>query len=125
MLKQYANVETAYNMKPEELCAKVSLCDAVIVRSATKVRWCSFGSCCAWPRASRGADSNLAAAALSQRAAEMPHQRPRRALNAPVLDTSMRGTGQLHSAACCMAHMGHAETAAPVSTGGATGMASA
>lgn len=37
MLKQYANVETAYGLKPEELQAKVSLCDALIVRSATKV----------------------------------------------------------------------------------------
>ncbi|KXZ53603.1 hypothetical protein GPECTOR_6g520 [Gonium pectorale] len=37
MLKQTCNVETAYNMKPEELCAKVSLVDALIVRSGTKV----------------------------------------------------------------------------------------
>lgn len=37
MLKQYANVETAYGLTPEELCAKASLIDALIVRSATKV----------------------------------------------------------------------------------------
>ncbi|GFR44138.1 hypothetical protein Agub_g5304 [Astrephomene gubernaculifera] len=37
MLKQSCNVETAYNMKPEELCAKASLIDALIVRSGTKV----------------------------------------------------------------------------------------
>ncbi|PNH08967.1 D-3-phosphoglycerate dehydrogenase, chloroplastic [Tetrabaena socialis] len=37
MLRQTCNVETAYTMKPEDLCAKVSLVDALIVRSATKV----------------------------------------------------------------------------------------
>eukprot|EP00270_Netrium_digitus_P008674 TRINITY_DN2602_c0_g1_i1.p1 TRINITY_DN2602_c0_g1~~TRINITY_DN2602_c0_g1_i1.p1 ORF type:complete len:629 (+),score=154.86 TRINITY_DN2602_c0_g1_i1:70-1956(+) len=36
-LRQYANVECAYNLTPEELCAKISLCDALIVRSGTKV----------------------------------------------------------------------------------------
>lgn len=34
---RYANVDCTYNMTPEQLCAKVSLCDALIVRSATKV----------------------------------------------------------------------------------------
>ncbi len=38
LLKQFANVDTSYNLTPEELEAKVSLVDALIVRSATKVR---------------------------------------------------------------------------------------
>lgn len=38
LLKQYANVDTSYNLTPEELQAKVSLVDALIVRSGTKVR---------------------------------------------------------------------------------------
>lgn len=38
MLKQYANVDVSIGLTPEELCAKISLCDALIVRSATKVR---------------------------------------------------------------------------------------
>lgn len=37
MLKQTCNVETSYNMTPDQLCAKISLADALIVRSATKV----------------------------------------------------------------------------------------
>ena len=37
MLKQFANVDCSYNLTPEELQAKVSLVDALIVRSATKV----------------------------------------------------------------------------------------
>lgn len=37
MLQQVANVECAYNLKPEELNAKVSLVDALIIRSASKV----------------------------------------------------------------------------------------
>lgn len=37
LLRQYANVDLAYNLTPEELLAKVSLVDALIVRSATKV----------------------------------------------------------------------------------------
>lgn len=37
LLKEYANVDCSYNMTPEELCAKISLCDALIVRSGTKV----------------------------------------------------------------------------------------
>ncbi len=39
LLKGFANVDTSYNLTPEELQAKVSLVDALIVRSATKVRW--------------------------------------------------------------------------------------
>ncbi|KAJ4813798.1 D-3-phosphoglycerate dehydrogenase [Rhynchospora pubera] len=37
LLKEFANVDCAYNMTPEELCAKVALSDALIVRSGTKV----------------------------------------------------------------------------------------
>ncbi|KAJ1384915.1 hypothetical protein SESBI_42127 [Sesbania bispinosa] len=31
------NVDCSYNLSPEELCTKISLCDALIVRSGTKV----------------------------------------------------------------------------------------
>ncbi|CAH9100321.1 unnamed protein product [Cuscuta europaea] len=37
LLKEFANVDCAYNLTPEDLCTKISLCDALIVRSATKV----------------------------------------------------------------------------------------
>ncbi|GLT40203.1 hypothetical protein SLA2020_143560 [Shorea laevis] len=37
LLKNFANVDCFYNLSPEELCTKISLCDALIVRSATKV----------------------------------------------------------------------------------------
>ncbi|KAK9061355.1 hypothetical protein SSX86_018536 [Deinandra increscens subsp. villosa] len=37
LLKDFANVDCSYNLSPEELCTKISLCDALIVRSATKV----------------------------------------------------------------------------------------
>ncbi|MEW5303676.1 MAG: hypothetical protein WDW36_006346 [Sanguina aurantia] len=37
LLKQYANVDCSYDLTPDELAAKVSLVDALIVRSATKV----------------------------------------------------------------------------------------
>ncbi|GBG60589.1 hypothetical protein CBR_g8610 [Chara braunii] len=37
LLKKVANVDCSYNLTPEELCAKISLCDALIVRSGTKV----------------------------------------------------------------------------------------
>lgn len=37
LLKEFANVDASYNMTPDELKAKVSLVDALIVRSATKV----------------------------------------------------------------------------------------
>jgi hypothetical protein len=37
LLKQFANVDTSYNLTPEQLQAKISLADALIVRSATKV----------------------------------------------------------------------------------------
>ncbi|XP_028120016.1 D-3-phosphoglycerate dehydrogenase 1, chloroplastic-like [Camellia sinensis] len=36
-LTDVANVDCSYNLSPEELCTKISLCDALIVRSATKV----------------------------------------------------------------------------------------
>ena len=36
-LSQYANVDCSYDLSPEALCAKISLCDALIVRSGTKV----------------------------------------------------------------------------------------
>ncbi|KAJ3704656.1 hypothetical protein LUZ61_008361 [Rhynchospora tenuis] len=44
LLKEFANVECAYNMTPEELCAKVALSDALIVRSGTKVNRSVFES---------------------------------------------------------------------------------
>ncbi|XP_010556000.1 PREDICTED: D-3-phosphoglycerate dehydrogenase 3, chloroplastic [Tarenaya hassleriana] len=37
LLKGFANVDCSYNLSPEELCTKISLCDALIVRSGTKV----------------------------------------------------------------------------------------
>jgi D-3-phosphoglycerate dehydrogenase / 2-oxoglutarate reductase len=33
-------VDTSYNLTPTELCAKVALCDALIIRSATQVCLC-------------------------------------------------------------------------------------
>ena len=38
MLRAYGTVVEAFDMSQAELCAKVSLCDALIVRSASKVR---------------------------------------------------------------------------------------
>ncbi|RWR91377.1 D-3-phosphoglycerate dehydrogenase 1, chloroplastic [Cinnamomum micranthum f. kanehirae] len=37
LLRSFANVDCSYNLSPEELCSKISLCDALIVRSGTKV----------------------------------------------------------------------------------------
>lgn len=37
LLRKVANVDCSYNLTPEDLCAKISLCDALIVRSGTKV----------------------------------------------------------------------------------------
>ncbi|KAJ0024600.1 hypothetical protein Pint_08718 [Pistacia integerrima] len=37
LLRNFANVDCSYNLSPEELCTKISLCDALIVRSGTKV----------------------------------------------------------------------------------------
>lgn len=37
MLREFANVDCSYNLTLEELCAKISLCDALVVRSGTKV----------------------------------------------------------------------------------------
>lgn len=37
VLRSFGNVDCSYNLTHEELCAKISLCDALIVRSATKV----------------------------------------------------------------------------------------
>ncbi|CAI9773549.1 unnamed protein product [Fraxinus pennsylvanica] len=37
LLRTFGNVECSYNLSPDELCAKISLCDALIVRSGTKV----------------------------------------------------------------------------------------
>lgn len=37
LLKEFANVDCSYNLTPEELCTKISLCDALVVRSGTKV----------------------------------------------------------------------------------------
>ncbi len=38
MLKEVGNVDLSYNLTKDELVAKISLVDALIVRSATKVR---------------------------------------------------------------------------------------
>ncbi|KAE8637293.1 hypothetical protein CSA_004508 [Cucumis sativus] len=37
LLRSFGNVVCAYDLSPEELCAKISSCDALIVRSGTKV----------------------------------------------------------------------------------------
>lgn len=37
LLRGFGEVECAYDLKPEELCTKISECDALIVRSGTKV----------------------------------------------------------------------------------------
>ncbi|XP_055808900.1 D-3-phosphoglycerate dehydrogenase 1, chloroplastic-like [Solanum dulcamara] len=37
LLKEFADVDCSYNLTPQELCSKISLCDALIVRSGTKV----------------------------------------------------------------------------------------
>lgn len=37
LLRGFANVECLYNLSPEDLCSKISECDALIVRSGTKV----------------------------------------------------------------------------------------
>ncbi|KAL3734871.1 hypothetical protein ACJRO7_024102 [Eucalyptus globulus] len=37
LLRAFANVDCSYNLSPEELCTKISLCDALIVRSGTRV----------------------------------------------------------------------------------------
>ncbi|KAL3825037.1 hypothetical protein ACJIZ3_021066 [Penstemon smallii] len=37
LLRSFGNVECLYNLSPEDLCAKISECDALIVRSGTKV----------------------------------------------------------------------------------------
>ncbi|XP_068657721.1 D-3-phosphoglycerate dehydrogenase 3, chloroplastic-like [Aristolochia californica] len=37
LLKEFANVDCSYNLTQEELCTKISLCDALVVRSGTKV----------------------------------------------------------------------------------------
>ncbi|GLJ43217.1 hypothetical protein SUGI_0897180 [Cryptomeria japonica] len=37
VLRSFANVDCSYGLTPEELCSKISHCDAIIVRSGTKV----------------------------------------------------------------------------------------
>lgn len=37
LLKKFANVDCSYDLSLEELCTKISLCDALIVRSGTRV----------------------------------------------------------------------------------------
>ncbi|KAL6010419.1 D-3-phosphoglycerate dehydrogenase 1, chloroplastic [Asimina triloba] len=37
LLRTFANVDCSYDLTQEELCTKISLCDALIVRSATRV----------------------------------------------------------------------------------------
>jgi hypothetical protein len=58
LLKQFANVDTSYNMTPEQLEAKISLADALIVRSATKVGHWKLETLCStftWSRVIRAA----------------------------------------------------------------------
>lgn len=48
LLKEHANLDCSYNLSPEELCAKISQVDALIVRSGTKVsqgQTCTATSC--------------------------------------------------------------------------------
>lgn len=44
LLKEFADVDCSYNLSPEELRSKISLCDALIVRSGTKVNRAVFES---------------------------------------------------------------------------------
>ncbi|XP_010432449.1 PREDICTED: D-3-phosphoglycerate dehydrogenase 1, chloroplastic [Camelina sativa] len=44
VLEAFANVDCSYNMTPEDLNTKISLCDALIVRSGTKVDRAVFES---------------------------------------------------------------------------------
>ncbi|KAL6013340.1 hypothetical protein ACLOJK_003833 [Asimina triloba] len=37
LLNEFANVDCSYNLTQDDLCTKISLCDALIVRSGTKV----------------------------------------------------------------------------------------
>ncbi|XP_077238273.1 D-3-phosphoglycerate dehydrogenase 1, chloroplastic-like [Tasmannia lanceolata] len=37
VLRSFANIDCSYNLTQEDLCSKISLCDALIVRSGTKV----------------------------------------------------------------------------------------
>ncbi|KAJ4840821.1 D-3-phosphoglycerate dehydrogenase 1, chloroplastic [Turnera subulata] len=37
LLRKFANLDCSYNLSVEELCTKISLCDALIVRSGTRV----------------------------------------------------------------------------------------
>lgn len=37
MLGEVGNVDCSYDMTPADLCAKISLCDAIVIRSGTKV----------------------------------------------------------------------------------------
>ncbi|EPS63421.1 phosphoglycerate dehydrogenase [Genlisea aurea] len=37
LLNEFANVDCCYDLTSEELCAKISLCDALVVRSGTRV----------------------------------------------------------------------------------------
>lgn len=37
LLRSFGNVDCSYDLSPQDLCAKISLCDALIVRSGTKV----------------------------------------------------------------------------------------
>ncbi|KAK5837190.1 hypothetical protein F383_05804 [Gossypium arboreum] len=44
LLKEFADVDCSYNLSPKELRSKISLCDALIVRSGTKVNRAVFES---------------------------------------------------------------------------------
>lgn len=37
ILEEFANVDCTFGMTPDELKSKISLCDAIIIRSGTKV----------------------------------------------------------------------------------------
>ncbi|KAL6013339.1 D-3-phosphoglycerate dehydrogenase 3, chloroplastic [Asimina triloba] len=37
LLKEFTNVDCSYNLTQDDLCTKISLCDALSIRSGTKV----------------------------------------------------------------------------------------
>ena len=37
LLRDFGNVDTSYNLTPEQLCEKIASADALIIRSATQV----------------------------------------------------------------------------------------
>lgn len=48
MLKEVGTVDCSYDLSKEELLAKISLVDAIVIRSATKVGVEGALACCNW-----------------------------------------------------------------------------